>query len=310
MLRRTLIAASRSEALRRLATDVPVTRRVARRFVAGETLDDALRVATDLNARGRTVTLDYLGEAVHDASVARAAADVYLSALEQIDAAGLACSVSVKLTQVGLHVSPALCQSLVASICERAAAMGEHVTIDMEDSSHTQATIDLLRALVADGHDNVGCALQTYLHRTLDDVHALTELGVSVRLCKGAYAEPEEIAAQDHDEIDATFVRAAGHVLRSGVYGRFATHDHRIIRQIRNLARRHQVGADAYEFQMLHGIRTPLQQEIVDAGHRLRIYLPFGDEWYPYFTRRLAERPANLFFFLRALIGRSEATTS
>ncbi len=283
-----------------------MTRQVARRFVAGETLDDALARVVDLDARGRTVTLDYLGEAVHDEAVARRAADVYLEALERIEVAGLACSVSVKLTQVGLDVDPELCHDLVATICARAARMSQHVTIDMEGSDHTQATVDLVRRLRDEGHDNVGCALQTYLHRTLDDVHALTGLGVSVRLCKGAYAEPEEIATQDDDEIDATFVRAADHVLRSGVYGRFATHDHRIIRIIRNLARRYQVGPDGYEFQMLHGIREPLQQELVDAGLRLRIYLPFGDEWYPYLTRRLAERPANLLFFLRALASRRE----
>ncbi len=304
MLRRTLVAASQSEALRRVATDVDAARNVALRFVAGETLDDAIRVTSDLNDRGVTVTLDYLGEAVHDAAKAEAAAATYLDALERLDADGLECGISVKPTQVGLDVSTDLCLRLLGDLCARAGASERHVTIDMESSDYTQATVDLVLALRAQGHEHVGCAVQSYLHRTADDVAKLVADGASLRLCKGAYAEPEEVTHQDKADVDANYVRLADRLLRSGIYQRFATHDHRIIAQIRNLAVRHGIGDDAYEFQMLYGVREPLQQEMVDKGHNVRIYVPFGDEWFPYLTRRLAERPANLTFFLRALTGK------
>lgn len=303
MLRRALIAASESDRLRALAVDQPLARKVVDRFVAGETLDDALRVTEELNAAGMSVTLDHLGEAVHDASVAEAAADAYLDALDRLDTAGLDASVSLKPTQLGLDVSPELCEKLVAAICDRAASVGTHVTIDMEGSDHTQRTVDLLVRLREAGHDNVGCAVQSYLRRTVDDVAHLTAMGASLRVCKGAYAEPPEIAYQEREEVDANYVRAAEVVLRGDTFGRFATHDHRIIARVRNLARRLGVADDAYEFQMLYGIREPLQRELVDQGQNVRIYVPYGDEWYPYFVRRLAERPANLVFFLRALAG-------
>ncbi len=304
MLRRALVAASRSELLRRVATDVPITRDVAHRFVAGDTLDEALAVTAELNARGLHVTLDHLGESVTEESLARAAADVYLAALDQVRARGLDCSVSVKPTQLGIDVSPALCEELLGEICTRAGEVGTHVTVDMEGSPYTQATVDLLVRLRSAGHDNVGCAVQSYLHRTVDDVRHLTGLGASLRICKGAYAEDADIAYQDGAQVDDSYLRCADLVLRGETFGRFATHDHRIIARIRNLARRYQAGPDRYEFQMLYGVREPLQQELLDRGEQVRIYVPFGDEWYPYFTRRLAERPANLVFFLRALVGR------
>ena len=304
MLRRTLVAASRSAKLRRVATDVPIARNVAQRFVAGETLDDALAATRELNAKGMPVTLDHLGESVTDEAVARRSADVYLEALGRIADEGLDCSVSVKPTSLGLDVSVELCDELVGAICAEAARCGTHVTIDMEGSDYTQATVDLVVRLREAGHDNVGCAVQTYLHRTADDVRRLTGMGASLRICKGAYAEPDDIAYQDGDEIDDSYVRCAELVLAGTTFGRFATHDHRIIGRIRNLARRYRVGPERYEFQMLYGIREPLQLELVQRGERVRIYVPFGDEWYPYFVRRLAERPANLAFFLRALVGR------
>ena len=304
MLRRLLVAASQSEGLRRLATDVPVTRNVALRFVAGETLVDALEVTGALNQRGMRVTLDYLGESVHDADIARRAAAVYLDALDRVERDGLRCSISVKLTQVGLDVSEDLCRDLVSSICRRAAAGGRHVTIDMEASAYTQRTVDLVTDLRKAGHDNVGCAVQSYLRRTASDVAALSDLHASLRLCKGAYAEPDDVAFPSDREVDASYARLAEQLLRSDTYPRFATHDHRLIHHVRNVAARLQRPADSYEFQMLYGVREPLQQRIVEAGHALRIYVPFGGEWYPYLVRRLAERPANLTFFLRALLGR------
>lgn len=303
VLRRTLLSASRSSSLRRLVREVGATRRVAERFVAGETLDEALEVTGRLLAQGLWVTLDHLGESVDDEAVARGAAEVYAAALERLPP-GEQASISVKPSQLGLGVSAELAQELVAQLCEQAARQSRHVTIDMEGSDTTQATVELTRSLVAAGHDNVGCAVQSYLHRTLDDVRLLTGVGASLRLCKGAYAEPPEIAYQDRDEVADNLVRCVDHVLRGDTYGRFATHDDRVIGRVRNLARRHRVTASGFEFQMLYGVREPLQRELLDAGHRVRIYLPFGSEWYPYLTRRLAERPANLAFFLRALVGR------
>lgn len=303
MLRRALIAASNSRALRKVAEDAPVASSVAGRFVSGTTLDDALATTADLNAAGMTVTLDHLGESVEDETVAVRTADVYLAALDAIAERDLACSVSIKPTAVGLDISEALCREQVARVATRAAETGTHVTLDMEGSEHTQRTVDLVLALRADGHDNLGCAVQAYLHRTEHDVQVLSEAGASLRLCKGAYAEPASIAYQSRPDVSASYVRCAAYLLRSGVFPRFATHDHLLIERLKDLAVRYDVAADAYEFQMLYGVREPLQQEIVASGHGMRIYVPYGEEWYPYFVRRLAERPANLAFFLRALVG-------
>lgn len=304
MLRRTLIAASQSERLRQLASDLPAARWVAERFVAGDGLDDAVAAARELNEAGFEVTLDHLGESVDDRAVAEAGADAYMEALDRIRAEGLRASVSVKPSQLGMEFSAALCEKLIGRICDRAAEVGTWVTIDMESSAHTDATVELLASLRAAGHDNVGCAIQSYLHRSVDDVRRLTALGASLRLCKGAYAEPSEIAYQDDAEIVASYLRCAEIVLDGGVYGRFATHDHRLIASLRNLVRRLEIPDDAYEFQMLYGVRGPLQRELLAAGMTVRIYVPYGDQWYPYFVRRLAERPANLLFFLRAVAGR------
>lgn len=304
MLRQALLLASRSDVLRRVASDAPLTRGVAARFVAGETLDDALGVVEELNERGLVATLDHLGEAVHDGRLAVAAADAYIEALDRLESDRLDSSISVKLTQLGLDVSPDLCFEQVRRVCARAAEAARHVTVDMEGSDHTQATLDLLDRLLDDGFTDVGCALQSYLHRTVEDTRRLTARGASLRLCKGAYAEGEDIAYQDDSDISSSYLRAAEIVLRSGVYARFATHDDRLISRVRNLAVRHQVPVEAYEFQMLYGVREPLQRDLLDAGHRVRIYVPYGSEWYPYLVRRLAERPANLTFFLRALAGR------
>lgn len=304
MLRRALVAASDSAALRWVATELPAARAVAMRFVAGETLDDALAAAHRLNAGGMSVSLDYLGEAVHDPTVAEAAAGIYRKTLERIAAAGVDGSISVKLTQLGLDVSAELTRHLVADICTRARELDNHVTIDMEGSAHTQATIDLVLALHARGHRNVGCAVQSYLHRTPDDIEKLLAADASVRLCKGAYAEPPEIAHQHRREVDAAYARLMARLLPSGTYPRIATHDHRLINRAKNLARRLQLTTDDFEFQMLYGVREPLQQALVADGWRLRVYVPFGAEWYPYFMRRIAERPANVAFFVRALAGR------
>jgi proline dehydrogenase len=303
VLRRSLIAASDSTALRRVAEEVPAARAVAMRFVAGETLDHALAAADDLTRRGMAVSLDYLGESVDDPSVAEQAAEVYRDALDRLATIGADASVSCKPTQLGVEIDRDLCRELLGRVSDHAASTGAAVTLDMEGSRHTQSTVDLVLALRGLGHANVGCAVQAYLHRTPDDVAKLTAAGASLRLCKGAYAEPPEIAHQDRREVDAAYARLADRLLRVAPYPRIATHDHRLIHHAKNAARRHQRPPDDFEFQMLYGVRTPLQQALVADGYRVRIYVPFGGEWYPYFMRRLAERPANLVFFLRALLG-------
>lgn len=304
MLRRALIAASNSGRLQRMASDLPAARAVAMRFVAGATLADALAVARRLNEQGASVSLDALGEAVDDPSIAQAAASIYSETLARMAAAGIEGSISVKLTQLGLDVDPGLCRDLLAGICAAAAAVGSDVTLDMEDSSHTQPTVDLVLVLRALGHSNVGCAVQSYLYRTPDDVEKLTAAGASLRLCKGAYAEPPEIAYQKKAEVDAAYARLTDVLLRAGVYPRIATHDRRLVHHAKNLARRYQRDPEEFEFQMLYGVDEILQRQIAADGYRLRVYVPFGSEWYPYFMRRLAERPGNLAFFLRALAGR------
>ena len=210
---------------------------------------------------------------------------------------------SVKPTQMGLRVSPQLCAQLLGDIATAAASSGDHLTLDMEGSDVTEATIGLVEQLRTDGHAQVGCAVQTYLHRTRDDVARLSAVGASLRLCKGAYAEPPDVAYQSRVQVDGGYARCADDLLRHGTYPRFATHDDRLIAYIKHAADREGRGRDDFEFQMLYGIRPALQDELVAQGYRLRVYVPYGDQWYPYFMRRLAERPANVVFFLRALRG-------
>lgn len=304
MLRRAFIAASESALIRRLATELPWARSVAMRFVAGEQLDDALATAARLHAHGMAVSLDELGESVDDEATARRHAEATLRTLDAFAGTDLHAQVSVKPTALGLDISADLCRDLVAMIAERAARHGTDVTVDMEGSAHTQATIDLVLDLRRGGHDNVGVAVQSYLRRTAEDVGALNEAGASVRLTKGAYAEPPDIAYQTTQEVDAAYARLAGRLLREGTYPRIATHDHRLIAGTQRYAERLGLSKEALEFQMLYGVREPLQRALVAEGWRVRIYVPFGTEWYPYFMRRIAERPANVAFFLRALAGR------
>ncbi len=304
MLRRALIAASNSRLLQRMASRLPAARAVATRFVAGETLADALAVARRLNSQGASVSLDALGEAVTDASIAEAAAGTYRETLAQLAAAGIEGSISIKLTQLGLDIDPELCRELVTEVCSAAAAVGSDVTVDMEDSRYTQATVDLVLSLRGRGVGNVGCAVQSYLYRTPDDVAKLTAAGASLRLCKGAYAESAEVAYQKKAVVDDAYARLSDTLLRRGTYPRIATHDRRLVHHAKNLARRYLRGPQEFEFQMLHGVGEILQRQLVAEGYRLRVYVPFGSEWYPYFMRRLAERPANVAFFVRALAGR------
>ncbi|HVM19616.1 MAG TPA: proline dehydrogenase family protein [Egibacteraceae bacterium] len=303
-MRTLLIRASESALLQREISQRRVTRSIAMRFVAGETLDEGIDVSRELVGAGRTVTLDYLGESVTDEREARTAAKAYVEVAGRLGQEGLPSGVSVKPSQMGMLFSPQLCLELLGDIAAAGERTCEHLTLDMEDSDVTEATVQMVERLQAQGHRYVGCAVQAYLHRTAADVRRLSAAGASLRLCKGAYAEPAGVAYQSRTQVDANFARCADYLLREGTYPRFATHDHRLIRYIRRVADHLGRGRDEYEFQMLYGVRPALQAELVAAGYQVRVYVPFGSQWYPYFMRRLAERPANVAFFLRALVGR------
>jgi proline dehydrogenase len=306
-LRTVLLEASENPILRRLVTRQGWARDLALRFVAGETLTEGLAAARTLAGEGKRVTLDYLGESVNDPARAREAAEVVLTMLERIGAEGLPAGVSVKPTQMGLGLGGdpegALARELLGEIAKAADTIGAHLTLDMEASDVTEATVSLVEDLIGGGCRDVGCAVQSYLYRTRADVARLSAVGASLRLCKGTYDEPPDIAYPAKMQVDASFDDCAAWLLEHGTYPRIATHDHRLIARTKGHAGRLGVGRDAFEFQMLYGVRTQLQDELVRDGYRLCVYVPFGSQWYPYFMRRLAERPANLVFFLRALRG-------
>lgn len=274
---------------------------MARRFVAGETLDEAMAVAAELVATGCEVSLDHLGEHVSDHVEAERSRDDYLACLDRIGESGLAANISVKLTQLGMGLDDDLAAKSLDQLAARAAAVGTTVTVDMEESEYTDKTIALYEAAQRE-HGNLGIAVQAYLHRTTSDLDRLVPLGGHIRLCKGAYAEPGEVAVQSNDDVDERFDSLLALLMQfPGTKPAIATHDDVRIDLAKSLILRR---AAPYEFQMLYGVRGPLQRELVAAGYPLRIYVPYGVAWYPYLTRRLAERPANVLFFMRALVGR------
>jgi proline dehydrogenase len=301
MLASLLVRASENRRLERFATGNPLAQRIAHRFVAGVSLEEGLSVARTLDAAGRTISLDLVGEHVDDDASADAAARDYEATLAAIAEHRLPAGVSIKPSQLGSSLSVDQTLRRLTVLAKTAAAAGAHVTLDMEDSGTTETTIALVEALHADGHAHVGCAVQAYLHRTPDDIERLSALGASVRLCKGAYAEGPAVAHQSRDAVDEAYRACTTALLERGTYPRFATHDHRMIAHARREVARLGLARDSYEFQMLYGVRTELQQRLVDSRESLCIYVPFGQAWYAYFVRRLAERPANLVFFLRAL---------
>jgi len=301
LLRNLLIKAGENRPLAKQVTSRRLTRSLAMRYVAGETLDDGLAVIRRLVAQGKTVTLDFLGESVTSQDDARAAAKVIVEAVGRVGDEGLPAGVSVKPTQLGLKLSEQLCTELCSDVAIATAGIGEHLTLDMEGHDVTEGTVALVERLQQAGHDHVGCAVQSYLRRTRSDVERLSRAGASLRLCKGAYAEPEQVAYQSRAEVDASYAQCADYLLTHGRYPRIATHDHRLIDHVKVVAARRGLSRDDFEFQMLHGVRNSLQDALVADGYRLRVYVPFGHQWYPYFMRRLAERPANLLFFLRSL---------
>ena len=300
-LRAVLLALAANRKLRAWAETSPIARKVASRFIAGHTLEDALSVCAKLRREGITATLDYLGENVRSAEEAAACRDVFLRALQALHAAGLEPNVSIKLTQFGIDFSEAACEGNVTALAETAERLGGFVRIDMEGSAYTQRTLDLLTC-VHRRHPACGAVLQACLYRSAQDVDTLIHEGIRVRLVKGAYLEPPEIAFPAKAEVDRHYLGLAHHLLAAGHYPAIATHDERIIDRIERFAANNHVPRDSFEFQMLYGIRRDLQKRLHEDGYPIRIYVPFGEAWFPYFMRRLAERPANLLFLLRNLL--------
>jgi proline dehydrogenase len=286
----------------RVALRTPLLRRLALRFVAGTTLDQAAAAVRALNATGASATLDALGESVTDRATADRAAAEYVAAIERIAEDRLDANVSIKLTQMGLDLGVEDCLSVMRPVVEAGKSHDVFVRIDMESSDYTDRTLEVASRLRADGFD-VGPVIQSYLHRSRADVVELAAERVRVRVCKGAYAESEEIAWQARDVVGRSFVKLARLLLDADAYPGIATHDPSMIDAVERHVRERGIGLDRFEFQMLYGIRRDLQRQLRERGYRVRVYVPYGTEWYPYFMRRLAERPANVLFLLHSLFG-------
>ena len=306
MLRALFISLSENRSLRGMAERSAIGRRLSSRFVAGTQVDDALRVTQKVNQSGLSVSVDNLGENVTNADEARASAQLYHQMLDEIARRQLNANVSLKLTHMGLDVDENLARGLVTGLVAKAAAMNPRnfVRVDMEGSPYTRRTLDFVHELhrMPGNAGAVGAVIQSYMRSAEKDVAGLLADRIRIRLCKGAYKEPEEIAFQKKSEVDASYVRLMKILMKSGVYHGLATHDEAIITQAKAFATKENIQRDAFEFQMLYGIRRDLQRRLVREGWRMRVYIPFGTEWYPYFMRRLAERPANVFFIARNLL--------
>lgn len=302
-LRAVLLYLSAAGWARRLVTRFPPAWYVASRFVAGETIDDAMRATAELNAEGITATMDYLGESITDPSEANVARDEILDLLDAIQRTGVNAGVSVKLSQIGLKIDPDLALDNMRRILARARRHDLFVRIDMEESKLVDATLSVYRTLAGEGFENTGVVIQSYLYRSEADLRRLIAEGASVRLCKGAYKEPPHIAFADKRDVDENFVRLMQLLLsnparENGVYAGIATHDEAMIRATVDYVKENAISPDAFEFQMLYGVRREFQRQLVEEGYKIRVYVPYGSAWYPYFMRRLAERPANLWFFI------------
>ena len=297
MLRSALLYLSEQPKIFKFVRNNKVAKSFANRFVAGETLDSALAAVTRLNARGITASLDLLGESVHNEAEARAAGDSYVKMLDRIHQQKADANVSVKLTAMGLDISEDLCVSIMHRILQRARDYNSFVRIDMESTEYTQRTLDLFEQRLYPAYrDAVGIVLQSYLYRTPADVERAIQLKARVRLCKGAYKEPETVAYPAKKDVDSTYVRCMHDLMLKGNYPGIATHDEAIIKEAKRFAKEKKLAPDRYEFQMLYGVRRDLQDRLVREGYRMRVYVPFGTQWYPYLMRRLAERPANVAF--------------
>lgn len=300
MLRPFLLFLSQSSVAQKIVLNFPLAKKVARRFVAGETLEDALEVTRTLTAKGMHVALDLLGENVSRKDAADEATRDYLKMLQRIHDSGLKCYVSLKLTQLGLDQGVDIAVKNLSTILEAAQQHGMFVRIDMEGSKYTESTLEVFRQ-AREKFANVGTVIQAYLMRSEADIQQINRLGGRVRLCKGAYSEPPSIAYQSRSDVTNNMKKLMYEVMQNGDYPAIASHDEEVIQETLKYVREHGISPDKFEFQMLYGIRSQRQFELREQGYNVRVYVPFGSDWYPYFMRRLAERPANLVFFLTAL---------
>jgi len=298
--RSALIYLSRQETLKEFATSFRPFKKLTTRFVAGDTIDEAIAVIRDINAEGATASFDHLNESVSRLDEAEEEVREYLRILARIDETNIRSNVSIKLTQFGLELDPDIAFRNARRIVEEAARRGNFVRVDMEGSNVTQKTLDLFKKLREEfGLNDVGIVLQSYLRRTYEDAQWLIKLPARIRICKGAYNEPPDVAYPDKKDVDANYVKVMQLLLSSGIYHGIATHDPKMIEATIDFERREGIGKGAFEFQMLYGIRRDLQRQLARDGYNLRVYVPYGKHWYPYFMRRLAERPANIWFVLK-----------
>jgi proline dehydrogenase len=308
MLRSTLLYLSNQPRIFRFVRNNKLAKKFANRFVAGETLDEALAAVRTLNSKGITASLDLLGESVNNEREARSAANEYLAALDRIHEQRLEANVSVKLTAMGLDISEELCIAIMHDVLGRAQAYNSFVRLDMESSAYTERTLRLFEDRLYPAYkENVGIVLQSYLYRTWSDVERALQIRCRVRLCKGAYKEPASVAFPEKTEVDANYVKCMHALIEKGTYPGIATHDPAMIDDAKRFVTEHSIDRSRFEFQMLYGIRRDLQEQLVKEGYRIRVYVPFGTQWYPYLMRRLAERPANVAFItgnvVREMIG-------
>jgi proline dehydrogenase len=306
MLRTFFVRLSENSSLRSFAERSSLGRRVSGRFVAGTEIADAVRATQTVNRAGMSVSIDNLGENVTNPEEARHSAELYYQILDAITAHQLNANISLKLTHMGLDVDESLAREIVSRLVAKAASMNPpgFVRVDMEGSPYTQRTLDFVHELhrMPGNANSVGTVIQSYLKRSESDVEKLLAENIRIRLCKGAYKESADIAFAAKSDVDANYVRLMKILMKSGTYHGLATHDENIVRQAEAFARSEKISPDSFEFQMLYGIRRDLQQSLVRKGWRVRVYIPFGTEWYPYFMRRLGERPANVFFIARNLV--------
>ena len=303
LTRSALIYLSQQEGLKDFATRFRPFKKLTTRFVAGETIEEAVAAIRKINAAGCSASFDHLNESVGSAAETEAEVTEYLQILEQIDATGINSNVSIKLSQFGLEIDPELAYRNARMVVEDAARRGNFVRIDMEGSKVTQATIDIFKRMRGEfGLNDVGIVLQSYLYRTYEDARELLRLPARIRICKGAYSEPPEVAYPEKKDVDENYVRVTKLLLSNGVYHGIATHDPKMIDATIKFAQQEGIGKQAFEFQMLYGVRRDLQTQLARDGYNMRVYVPYGKHWYPYFMRRLAERPANIWFVMKNLL--------
>jgi proline dehydrogenase len=301
--RSALIYLSQHEGLKDFATRFKFFKKLTTRFVAGEDIDEAVEAIRKINSVGCSASFDHLNESVNSADETKAEVTEYLHILEQIDATGINSNASIKLSQFGLEIDPELAYKNARTVVAEAARRGNFVRVDMEGSAVTQATIDIFKRLRAEfGLNDVGIVLQSYLYRTYKDAEELLKIPARIRICKGAYSEPPEVAYPEKKDTDENYVKVMKLLLSSGVYHGIATHDPKMIDATIKFAQQEGIGKDAFEFQMLYGVRRDLQTQLARDGYNMRVYVPYGKHWYPYFMRRLAERPANIWFVTKNLL--------